>query len=97
MASFLVGILNANAQAIEINVVCVVVGPIVGYDSSNNGVNGLELKLHNDDSLPNQEELLETMKKQLVWWKPHQRTSPTWAFFKVNNNQHVDLKQSQVM
>lgn len=37
------------------------------------------------------------MKKQLVWWKPHQRTSPTWVFFTLNNNQQVDLKQSQIM
>jgi hypothetical protein len=32
---------------------------------------GLELKLHNDDDLLDQEELLKTMKKQLVWWKHH--------------------------
>jgi hypothetical protein len=44
-----------------------------------------------------QEVLLETMKKQLTSWKPHQKTSTTWAFFKVNDNQGVDLKQSQIM
>ncbi len=44
-----------------------------------------------------QEVLLETMKKQLVCWKLHQRTSPTWAFFKINDNKQVDLKQSQAV
>ncbi len=65
MASFLVGIPSVSAQAIEINVVCVITG--LGYDNSNNNINGLELELHNDDDLPNQKELLETMNKQLVW------------------------------
>ncbi len=50
-----------------------------------------------EEDLLDQEVLLETMKKQLVWWKPHQRTSPTWVFLKVNDNQQIDLKQSQVM
>lgn len=44
-----------------------------------------------------QEVLLETMKKQLTSQKPHRKTSATWAFFKVNDNQDVDLKQSQIM
>ncbi len=30
-------------------------------------------------------------------WKPCYRTLTTWTFFKVNNNQEVDLQQSQVM
>jgi hypothetical protein len=34
------------------------------------------------------------MKKQLAPWKPYQGTLVTWAFFKVNDNQGVDLKQS---
>jgi hypothetical protein len=38
-----------------------------------------------EEDLLDQEVLLETMKKQLVWWKPHQRTSSTWAFFTVND------------
>ncbi len=50
-----------------------------------------------EEDLLDQEVLLETMKKQLVWWKLHQRTSPTWAFFKVNDNQQIDLKQSEVL
>lgn len=29
--------------------------------------------------------------------KPHQRTLNTWAFFKINNNQKVDLQHSQIM
>jgi hypothetical protein len=41
-----------------------------------------------------QEVLLETMKNQLTSWKPHQKTSTTRAFFKLNDNQDVDLKQS---
>ncbi len=44
-----------------------------------------------------QEMLLKNLKKQVKLWKLHKRTSQTWAFFKVNNNQHVDLGQSQVM
>jgi len=44
-----------------------------------------------------QEVLLETMKKQLVCWKAHERTSPTWTFFKINDNKQVDLNQSQVV
>jgi hypothetical protein len=34
------------------------------------------------------------MKKQLASCKPHQGTLVAWAFFKVNDNQGVDLKQS---
>jgi hypothetical protein len=34
------------------------------------------------------------MKKQLAPWKPYQGTLVAWAFFKVNDNQGVDLKQS---
>jgi hypothetical protein len=30
-------------------------------------------------------------------WKPCYRTLTTWTFLKVNNNQEVDLQQSQVM
>jgi hypothetical protein len=37
------------------------------------------------------------MKKQLTSWKPYQKTSATWDFFKVNDNRGVDLKQSQIM
>jgi hypothetical protein len=37
------------------------------------------------------------MKKQLVSWKPHQVSLVAWAFFKVNNNQGVDLKQSPII
>jgi hypothetical protein len=51
----------------------------------------------NTDNLLLQEVLLETMKKQLTSKKPHRKTSTTWVFFKVNDNQGVDLQQSQIM
>lgn len=41
MASFLVGILSVSTQATKMNVVCVIVGPIVGYGSNNNNINWL--------------------------------------------------------
>jgi hypothetical protein len=40
---------------------------------------------------------LESLRKQIATWKPHYRNSPTWAVFKVNDNQHVDLFQNQTM
>jgi hypothetical protein len=53
-------------KPLKTNVVCVVARPILGYGSSSNDINGLELELHSNDDLPIQEELLETMKKQFV-------------------------------
>jgi hypothetical protein len=40
---------------------------------------------------------LENLWKLRLAWKPHYRNSITWAFFKVNDNQHVDLSQNQIM
>jgi hypothetical protein len=37
---------------------------------------------------------LEYLWKQKVAWKLHYHNSPTWAFFKVNNNQPVNLFQN---
>jgi hypothetical protein len=34
---------------------------------------------------------LKNMGKQKVAWKPHGHNSTTWAYFKVNNNQLMDL------
>jgi hypothetical protein len=41
--------------------------------------------------------LLENLKQQQKFWKPHQRSSIIWAFKKVNNNKLVCLEYSQVM
>lgn len=40
---------------------------------------------------------LENLWKQKVAWKLHYHNSPTWAFLKVNNNQHVNLSQNYEM
>jgi hypothetical protein len=40
---------------------------------------------------------LENLQQQRLLWKPHSHTSFTWAFLKVNNNQHVDLDHNQIM
>jgi hypothetical protein len=40
---------------------------------------------------------LENLHKQRFFLKPHYYTSFTWAFFKVNNNQLLDLKHNQIM
>jgi len=58
---------------------------------------GLELKLHNDDDLLDQEELLKTIKKITCLVETPLKDLTQKAFFKVNNNQQVDLKKSQVM
>ncbi len=34
---------------------------------------------------------LTNLEKQHVAWKPYNCNLPTWAFFKVNNNQPIDL------
>jgi hypothetical protein len=41
--------------------------------------------------------LLENLKQQQKFWKPHQRSSIIWAFLKMNNNKLVCLEYSQVM
>ncbi len=37
------------------------------------------------------------LKKQGITWKPHSHLSLSWAFFKVNNNQPIDLDANQIM
>jgi hypothetical protein len=38
-----------------------------------------------------QELLLKNLRKQANLWKLHQNTFHIWAFFKMNNNQLIDL------
>jgi hypothetical protein len=100
MASSSIVNANASANTLESNALCVVVGMMTSYGNSNNMVNNLATEPYSnvgEKDLLDHEVLLETMKKQSIWWKPHQRTSPTWAFFKINDNKQVDLKQSQVV
>ncbi len=40
---------------------------------------------------------LEELKKQGISWKPRSHLSLPWAFFKVNNNQPIDLNANQIM
>jgi len=40
---------------------------------------------------------LKVLWKQKLFWKPHYSTSFTWAFFKVNNNELMDLDYNQIM
>lgn len=40
---------------------------------------------------------LEGLWKQRVAWNLHYPNSPTWAFFKINDNQPMDLCQNQTM
>jgi len=40
---------------------------------------------------------LEILWKQSFLWKPHYRTSLTWAFLKVNSSQSMDLEHNQFM
>ncbi len=56
-----------------------------------------DLSNTNNNELVVEEVLLESLKKQAKDWKPHHRNSTTWAFFKVNNNYHVDLNNFQIM
>ncbi len=44
-----------------------------------------------------QELLLKNLRKQANLWKLHQKTFHIWAFFKMNNNQLIDLRQSKIM
>jgi hypothetical protein len=40
---------------------------------------------------------LENLQKQRFFLKPHNRTSFTWAFYNINNNQPMDLDHNQIM
>jgi hypothetical protein len=70
MASSSIVNANASANTLGSNALCVVVGMMIGYNSSNNVVNNLATEPYNnvgEEDLLDQEVLLETMKKQLVW------------------------------
>ncbi len=81
------------------NGLCVDVG-CVAKCSNNNIVNKLKQEAPSNvgtNDLIVQEVLLENLRKQSKVWKPHHRTFHTRVFFKVNNNQPIDLGQNQVM
>ncbi len=40
---------------------------------------------------------LKNLEKQHAAWKPYKRNLPTWAFFKVNKNQPINLFQNHTM
>ncbi len=70
MASSSIVNANASANTPRSNPLCVVVGMMTGYSSSSNVVNNLATKPYSnvgEEGLLDQEVLLETMKKQLVW------------------------------
>ncbi len=40
---------------------------------------------------------MEELKKQGVVWKPYNHNSLTWVFFKVNDNQLVNMNVNQII
>jgi hypothetical protein len=40
---------------------------------------------------------LKDLSKQCATWKPHNHNLVTWVFYQINNNQHIDFTQNQIM
>ncbi len=43
------------------------------------------------------EKQLKDLNKQFATWKPHNHNLVAWTFYQMNNNQHIDLTQNQIM
>jgi hypothetical protein len=75
---------NASTQ-IESNM-CIVIGCLIGYSNNYSFMNILEEEIPFDTNTTNllvQEVVLRDLRKQKKFWKLHDRTLATRAFFKV--------------
>jgi hypothetical protein len=71
-----------------------VVAYVARYNNTNDDMDILKQESLLEVGVDVDEALLETMKKQMAPWKSHLGILLAWTFFKVNDNQGFDLKQS---